>query len=429
MRIFRIELVRGLGIWVFLPVALVGAYSGYNALPGGSPIWPYAVASLGQVGQVMGPLFGGVGAFAGLRASRRRLVVHERLGSRGILAAGLAEMSALWVWATFSFVVATAAIYIPTALVADGSAPSWPRTLAGLAGLLAEVAVGFSVGRLLPYFLTPVAYAAAVYAGVSFINSSAIYNSWNLFLPENLNLYDEFNHLNGAVAPAQILWYLGLGLVFVTLWALRARPQATTAGALVVSLACAGAGFAYVHRQHAQANDPGVVVSLECAGASPTLCLNPALEHARSRLDAVFAPIEHRLEGTPFQISRIEQRPRGLGSKPSPNAVAFALDDLRNATIAQAGPDLAENAVAPFTACQDDNGNYLHGATSQSLELLGVVADRVATGPHAVTASSDDDVTGLANRFDQMTDVQLKDWLIEHGTEVKACALTRADLQ
>jgi hypothetical protein len=424
----RIELLRGLGLWMFLALVVAGIFAFHNAMPGGYPIWPYAVSALGQVGQVMGPLAAGTAALAGIRCKRRRTNSMELLAVRGPLAAGLTELAALLIWTTVAFAVVLAVVFIPVAVRATGAGPDGPRIVASLVGLLAQPVVGYALGRLLPFRLTPLIVAAAIYVSVNSINSSTHGIIWNLFLPENLNLYDEFNHLNAAVAPAEILWYVGLATLGLGLWFVFRRTSALTAVTFALGLALSVGGFFAIHSQHGFANARGVFVSFDCAGSDPQICVNPAMMNARPALQRQFAPIIDRLRGTPFAINRAEQRPRGLGSAPTPGASAFALDNTKASTIRDAAQELAENTIAPYTACQTDNGPMKPGVTEDGPALLSVIADRVLIGQRTVSTSAGSTPTLLAAaKFDPLTDDQVRAFLTTHQQAIRNCMLTLHD--
>lgn len=160
-----------------------------------------------------------------------------------------------------------------------------------------------------------------------------------------------------ARTVGQLLWYSGAAVVVVTGWALRRRESTRVMlDSLAAGAVAAVCGAAVILAQDGRALQPGFVVNWQCEGRAPQLCLHPAVRAARPALAAQIDPIAARLAGTPFALSRVEQRPRGPGSIPSPGAVAFGLDDTRPESVRLAGQDVAVNAFGFQDNCFTDNG-------------------------------------------------------------------------
>jgi len=419
-----LELRRGVGRWIFLPLAALGIYAAEAALPGGRPaLWSLAVSALGNSVQLMGPIAAATAAYAGGMRRRRRTESWDVLSARGPAAAGLTAMAAIGLWVLAAFVVVAAVVFGLTATSATWSSPDLPRTLATGMGLLLQVVLGYLIGRAVPGRFTPVVVAALFYA-LSVLSRSAMFGyRWQFLLPVNLQLYDEFTRLNPAVASGQILWYLGAGGLAATGWALlRAsspRLRYLLAGFTVLALAGAGVLIA----QDGHGNRPGVFVTWTCSGHAPQLCLHPAFRSARPPLAAQLTPIAARLAETPFALRRAEQRPRGLGSAPSPGAVAFGLDDGRPQSVRTAVQEVVVASLGSANSCYQTDGNLRSGypfATILAASILGDPAVAAPASPGAARAES---------WLNTRTGEQRRAWLTGEAAKIRTCSLTAADFR
>lgn len=421
--VIRLELRRGTAIWFVVPLVVLGIVSAVHAQPPGQPAWSYVVSSLGQAGQNMAPLAAAVAAFVGGRSSRRKLGALEMTSVRGEWMAASAELAAL--------LSATLAAYLLVVLVlftdaarggADGS-PDIGRTIAGAVGVMAIAVVWFVVGRAIGRRLVPLLAAAATYVVINYVNSSQGGLRYTLFLPTNLNLSDFYDRVNRTVAPAQLAWYVGLSALIWLAWVLRRMNGFTrlTTSALVVALALASGGGLVLQEQHGQANQPGVHVTFVCAGRTFSLCLNPATTDARQALTREFLPIVVRLQGTPFALTRIEQRPRGLGSSPSPGAAGFGLDNTGPAAIRQAAVELVGNAISG-RCIFGPNGEPPTGADAQGIVTAW------AGGLENSYGSPFPAVEKAARVFFALNDAVARTVVNRHGAKLTNCTLTVAGL-
>lgn len=414
-----LELRRGPGRWLVLPLAVLGIWLVRQALTPGPAVWPLVVSALGTSASVMAPVAAGVAAFAGTRSRRRATDVLERLATRGAAAAGLAELGALLVWVLAAFLLVLAGVYVPAALTATWSGPDLLRTLAIGGGLLLEVVVGYVVGRVVPRRLTPPLVAIASYGLVVANTSSRRGFGWSLLLPVNLQLSDEFDRINHAAAVGQLLWYAGVAVLVVASWALRRQGRTPTpVAALVAGILVAAVGLAVLLPQHGHANLPGVEVVWTCRGANPQVCVHPAVDSALPAVQAAVAPVALRLANTPFAIHRAEQRPRGVGSQPSPSAVAFALDDTTPAAVRRAGQELAVNALGDGDTCFTSTGP----ASGYDLaQLVGAWA----TGQPGLYRPATPADTAAQRWFTHLTTTARRAWLAAHATDIRRCTLDR----
>lgn len=418
-----LELRRGPGRWLAVPLALLGVVAAENALPSGTAIWSLAVSALSNSVQLMGPVAAAAAAFAGARSRRRGTETLELLADRSPSAAGVSELVAVAAWVLVAYVATVAVVFTQTALSATWSGPDLARTTVTGVGLLLQVALGYVVGRLVPRRLTPLAVAIFFYVLTIYGSTARSGYRWSLLLPVNLNIYDFFTRVNQAVTVGQLLWYSGAAVVVVTGWALRRRESThLMLGSLAAGAVAAVCGAAVILAQDGRALQPGFVVNWQCEGQAPQLCLHPAVRAARPALAAQIDPIAARLAGTPFALSRVEQRPRGPGSIPSPGAVAFGLDDTRPESVRLAGQDVAVNAFGFQDNCFTDNGPKDGYFLAQLLAswALGDVSSFIPGTPAETAAQK-----WLASR----SDGERRAWLTKKASVIRSCDLTASDFR
>lgn len=416
-----LELRHGAGRWLALPLAALGVIAAENALPSGTAIWSLSVSALSNSVQLMGPVAAAAAAFAGARSRRRGTETMEMLSSRNPSAAAVSELAAIALWVLVAFVATVAVVFTQTALSATWSGPDLARTAVTGLGLVLQAILGYVTGRLVPRRLTPLAVAIFFYVLTIYGSTARAGYRWSLLLPVNLNVYDFFTRVNQAVTVGQLLWYAGVAVAAVAAWALRHREATrATLGSLMAGALAAVCGAAVVLAQDGRALQPRFVVSWQCTGRAPQICIHPAVSAARPALTAEIDPIAARLAGTPFALSRIEQRPRGPGSVPSPGAVAFGLDDTRPASVRLAGQDIAVGAFGFQDKCFTDNGPKGGYFLAQLLAswALGDVSSFIP-GTKAETAAQ----SWLASR----TDSQRRAWLRQKESVIRSCDLTASD--
>jgi hypothetical protein len=415
-----LELRRGLGRWLAVPLAVLGVVAAENALPSGTAIWSLSVSALSNSVQLTGPVAAAVAAFAGARSRRRGTETMELLAARTPSAAGVSELAALALWVLVAFLGTVAVVFTQTALSATWSGPDLPRTAITGLGLLLQVAFGYVAGRLIPRRLTPLIVAVFFYVLVVYGSTSRSGYRWSLLLPVNLNLYDFFTRVNQTVTAGQLLWYSGVAAVAVAGWGLRREATRALLGTLAVGMLAATCGAAVILDQNGRALQPGFVVDWQCAGHAPQICIHPAVSAARPALTAQIEPIAARLAGTPFALSRLEQRPRGPGSIPSPGAVAFGLDDTRPESVRLAEQDVAVNAFGfrdtCFTGTGPKDGYFL--AQLLASWALGDISSFIPGTPAETAAQA-----WLASR----TDSQRRAWLTSKQATIRNCDLTASN--
>lgn len=412
-----LELRRGLGRWLVLPLSLFGALYAYQIVPSGPPVWPVMDTALATSVVLTGPLAAGFAALAGTRSHRRHTEAMEQLAARGPAAAGISELIALILWVLVAFTAVLCSLYLPAALNATWSGPDALRMVTAALGLVLCVVVGFIAGRVIPSRLTPAVVAIVIYALDQQLTSSSSTYQWALFLPINAGFSDEFSRLNRSTFAGQLLWYVGIALLLTAGWAIRRTAWNPAKLALVAAgLALSTTGVVVLIPQHGHYLRAGDYAIWTCRGSSPQICLHPALVTAFPAVVPALMPVVDRLTGTPFAIHRAEQRPRGVGSIPTSGAVGFALDDTRPGSIALAGQELSINALGDQDTC------FAVDATSTGYELAQLVGAWAAGDASLYTPTSPAS-SAARSWFLRLNDTARRGWLTRHEKEIRSCTL------
>lgn len=406
-----LELRRGLGKWLILPVIVLGVFASVTAIPPGPAVWPLVVTALSLSVQLTGPLVAGVAAIAGTRARRRNILRMEQLAVRHPAQPAVAELGALLLWVFLAMAITTAIVYIRASLTATWSGPDALRTATTVVGELLAVTVGFLAGRAVPRRITPPVVTFALYAV-----SANLLLDLRLFSPVNTQEYDQFVRLNHAVPLGQLLWYAGLAASLLCAWAVfRLRSAAWTAS-LIGSVGAAAVGAAILIPQHGESNEPGVVMAWNCSGSAPQICIHPSLISGRPEVENAVRPVADHLRGTVFALTRVEQRTRGLGSTPTPGAVGFALDNFSRGALAGVTQDLAVHAITAPDACfnRDD--------AQPAYALQQLVAAWAAGDPNLFVPGSSQQSRDRS-WFDSLSVAQRRSWLAQHESQLRSCSL------
>ena len=415
-----LELRRGPGKLLVVPLIALGVFFVWQFAPPGPAVWPMVVSGVAFSASLMGPVAGGFGALAGTRSHRRRTGSMELLAARSVASAGLTELAALLIWVSVAYIVVVGVALLAASRSAAWSGPDPLRTVVIGLGVLLHVVPGYLLGRVIPSRLTPPFVAVALY-GISVVNTtSRSGHAWSLFLPINLHETSEFDRFTLGATVGQLVWYVGLGLLVTVVWVLRRDgPSARRLGALVAAAAVTAAGVVVLLPSGGDPYASGTFMTWTCAGTRPQICIHPALRTARPGLTRVIEPVARRLDTTPFAIARAEQRTRGIGSIPTAGAVGFALDDTAPSSLRRVGQELAVNALMNPDACFGADGP----ATGYELEQL--VATWVAGTPGLFGPSSPAEA-GAQRWFDGLDRPRRTAWFAAHEQAIRTCSLTAA---
>ena len=422
----RVELRRSPALLATPILLILGVAAARNVVSSWT-LWNNFSQGIAASLQLMGPAAAAVSAAAGLRARRNGTRDTEQLSARGPQSVIFAELTALLVWILATLVVLAATLAALTALHAEWGRPSLSWLLETFAALAGHVVLGYVAGRLLPYMLTPLVVAGLVYLANAVLLARP--DRWSYFLSLlNVQLWLPFDSLNSRALLWQTLWLLGVSAILIALALARAKAaERSTATWALGGVAIAMTSALFLH-----ADDRGFwtlnsKIEWTCQGSMPELCLHPAFSSSRGALTADFSAVYQRLRNTPFAFDRIEQRPRGLGSRPSrPTAVAFALDDPTQTNYADAVVGLAANALTAGEQCSPAVGTMPPSPESISLEQVVVAW---ASASSSVIPPGDPTVEHSQSWFSGLAETARQRWLTDHAGAVRRCTLSAADFR
>jgi len=410
----RIELRRGPGPWA-AALALALFYVALRRY-GAVLTWMDATSAIGASTQLCGPAAAGVAAYCGARALRRRTASHHRLGARTELASTGSELAAYALWVVGAWLAAVAVTLLAAWPNCSWGHPDVVWMLASGAGLIAEIAVGYFVGRLVPTLITPPVVAIVLFFGTGVMLSHV--NAWWYFLsPLNSQLWLPFDSLRTSNFALQAAFLTGVALAAGAAAAVRlARTERVSLSTLGVGL------FVSVIAAAGLAGGDGHFWTIDthiewrCSGHSPTVCVHPAFVTVEAQLNQQLTAIAARTAGTPFQVERFEQRPRGLGGTPTPGAVAFAMD----VPVAAAIPDTAVGAtVALLNADSCQSAPRLSSARVEQA-VVEWVSGQAVLGPDRSTPDPVGDA--LVDEFNRLGDQAKRGWMTRHADAIRSCS-------
>jgi hypothetical protein len=415
----RIELRRGPGIWA-AALTLVLFYVALRRF-GAILTWMDATSAVGASTQLCGPAAAGVAAYCGSRALRRRTAGHHQLAARTELVTTGSELFAYAVWVVGAWLVAVAITLVAVWHNCHWGHPDAVWMLASGAGLVAEIAVGYFLGRLVPTLITPPVVAVTLFFSTGLLLSHV--NAWWYFLsPLNSQLWLPFDDLRTRNFGLQAAFLIGValaaGAAAATRLARTERASLLTLGVALFVAVIAAAGLAGGDGRFWTIDTH---IEWTCSGQRPTVCVHPAFLAVQKQLNEQLDAVAARTAGTPFQVDRFEQRPRGIGSEPTPGAVAFALD----VPVAAAIP----NAAVAATVSLLNADSCLSAAKLSSARVEQAVVEWVSGqtvfGPDQ--SMPDPAADAIVNGFNRLSDQAKHGWLTQHADAIRTCSFVATE--
>lgn len=423
-----IELRRGPGPWLFLVLLAAGGLHVYTRLDTWS-VWTHSTEVVANAPYLMGPVAAGVAAWAGARGPRRGTQQGELLGARGPMSGPAAEIAALVAWVLAADIVLATALFTITATKATwgGPSPLWLATSA--AGLAVQVPVGWLVGRLLPLRLTGLGVAVGMFALNTWVENELPQSLWQRRLfPVSMWIWMPFDDIRHPPLWGQLLWYVGVGSAIFTILAMVTSARWRQVVAVgVASLVASAGGVGTLAVVGGEFYDQGRHVLFVCEGERPEVCVHPAFVASLPELHRRGAGVAAKLADTPFDFARAEQRPRGgVGSFPSPDAIAFGFDGPQQANLDVAAWEMATAALGVGTACFPiPFEDPLPGLRPMALVVSWAAAD------------SDDYPEGPADRLAReawewlvtQPEPVVQQWITDHADQIRSCTLSYEDFR
>lgn len=428
MTALRIELRHSPALLVLPLLLLLHGFAAFRELTPGVADWNNAVASL-HVGVLLsGPLVAGIGAFTATRERRRDLAYLRVLGTRHPAAAPATELAAVVLWALVGYAVVAAAVLLTTAWNPDRGSPHLLWLMTGVGGLALHAVVGYLIGRLWPRVWVAPAVAVFTYLLAAMIQAQA--GAGYYFLSAvTTRPADAFHTLNSTLFAGQLAWYLGLAVTLVLVWAAglttRRRGRLLAVSAVTVVVAIIGASSVYGSDTRALL-DTGSPVDYRCAQEHPIVCVHPAFQSGLPALAAAFTQLDDKVQGTPLEFERVEQRPYRVLSRLPSEARVFAVDDLEQGYAIQAVDSYVRHQTQSGSGCQPPSSSTNQADTQDWLTRYGLneVVISWLTGTPRPDALNLPAVSHSAHQFRNLSESDKRAWLAEHYQQLVDCQLS-----
>jgi hypothetical protein len=425
MRALGVELRRGPGLPAFPLLVLLQAFGTRQLLWPGSRVWENATSALVGAVQLVGPIAAGLAAWAAGRQGRRGTSYLPELAARPVWHAAGAQLVASAAWPLAAYLLVSVGVFGWTAAGATWQAgPDLLWWAAGGAGLALHSVLGDVAGRSVPRPWLPPLAAVACYGVVAW-NLSKAGREWYFLSPVTVQLESLFRDVDNQLFLGQLAWYAGLAVLAVAAWALVATTDSHTVPATAVALGLVATviGGLVVNSTHGRpfVGKP-TALRYRCAGTAPQVCVHPAFAEALPELQRQFTTLARRLAGTPAGFTRIEQRPRGVGSTPSLGAAAFHLDSLERDYPLLAAAEYLDEHLGGGAACTDDSDDARAGA-DYALLVRAWLLDR------ALFIPATDDERRALRWFLERTDGERSQWLRVHFPKLTTCTLGPEDFR
>lgn len=454
-----IEVRRSVCLWLFPVLVAVLGWAVYDGLPAGIWLWSDTVVSLQASIVLYGPLVGGLSAWVAGRERRRGMESLLLTTSRPGMSRDLALWAATAVWCGLVYGVVVAVFFLLTHLNATwGSPEMWP-VFATLLAVVPHTALGFAVGRWFPSRFTAPLYAVVIYwlqIGTFLDWKSPARNL--LPVADNFGIGPVFYKQPTDIYAPQILWFVGLAALALTVAGLTRRRNLKSWAVLTLAVAVAGTGAVVLLRMPPQAlayeRQAPIPYEPVCKEGIIPVCVHPAYETMLPETVTLVDDLVRPLAGLPGAPERAEQRGNAAPARLLPDGtLAFELYggfhrwNVNNGTSFR---DYMEADIAP-SLVTDETGNFFEEDRFYSddpcAELGGsvyqarlVVAGWLLWQTGRYDSMESESFTGSVNdvlcprtkaaieRFDALEASERREWLEENYTDLRAGDLTLDDL-
>ena len=351
-RALRLEIKHSAVVWV-LPVLTALFYvNAYRTAAGFPPVWTLRASVITGPNLIFfSVIAAGIAAWAATREGRRKTGDLLATTARAAWARQATVLAATASWMVLAYLAGVAVIYLQAARQATwGGPPLWP-VAAGVVGVTASCAVGFTCGTLFPGRFTAPLVAVTVFvawftgvAAASSVNdftdvrsakgTAALFVATDDGRPRQVDT-GVYYHVPPDVFIAEIM-FMG-GVLLVMLGLLAVAPGARVPGArrvsfparrwlTVLAAACVTCGAAAsvtafwmagtaryalatgweIPALHDAASDQPVPYALDCTGSAFTVCIHPAFGPYLGAMDAALRPAAAVVAGLPGAPVRAE---------------------------------------------------------------------------------------------------------------------------
>jgi hypothetical protein len=383
-------------------------------------IWVNGVQAVVSAIIIVAPLLAGMSAWEASRASGAGVRSSWKLAMptrSGVWSLGAA--SALW--SVLVYVLLAVAVLTPFVGRATWGGPTWSWLLAGAISVATHSMIGTSIGLLIPAILTPALVAVGLYAANGVILIGGASSRLSLLSLGFTQTQQPAFAINHSILLEQSLWFAGLFLFFAGIASLiGARSTGSIAvislGAVVASAGVLGVflnpnGFFLFN------HDNWAYSCRQVSGS--TICLHPAYVFTRDEIESELEPMVDRLQGTPWEIGRLEWTNRGYLGTPSEGAIAFHLDRKSDGWGEGMRIELAQDLLTSGS----QSGGPCESVTPASVDAAytgptSLIASWMATGSANSRISRILGFEAHAKRFDALSDAERAVWLDTNLDEI-----------
>ncbi|MEV7481134.1 hypothetical protein [Streptomyces halstedii] len=410
----RIELARSGFLW-FVPVLVcVGVAIAWHTLRPGVAYWPSTITSANASVVITGPLVAGMATWLGAREKRRGLAYLRALSPRADWLYPAAELIAVLAWTALSYAVVLLTVALRTSFMGATGRFSLSAALAGAMGLCLHAVAGYAVGRCWHGRIVPPLVAIGAFV-ITLYGSNGYGSSWYLLFPVLIDDPDPFSAWQPGLYWRQLLWLFALvALVTSLCFAAVSRSRALLA-CVAMSAALAVTGGYVTWQLRGVYFEPGEPdFTYACRQGTVTVCVNPTFRAALPELDESFAEISGKLDGTPGEITRLEQRPRGVGGAASPGAHAIHMDNLGPGWLGEVRSEFLQELVDQDACMDAEEDAYL-----LTESVASWMADEVVPESSRSAYASD--------HLRDLSPEESRAWLNAHFTQFRECSLDSSD--
>lgn len=302
----RTEMVRGIGLWSGLVLAVLVGVGMYGAAPAWQGRWVAVSDLLREYGIVFGvPLALAVGCWQGGRERRRGVGELVATFPRSTLRRMLLAVAPAALWPAVGYLGAAGGSLLATWPYVSGGRPYPSLLLADAVAIASAGVLGFVAGRLAPWRLT-----APSLALVAYITLISTYRDGPRLWLNPAALHDYFwDRPVWWFAPASMVWTGGLATA--ALLALTARRRAVAV--LPLAAACTAAVVLLQTGDELWRADPAASRPV-CDDGTPQVCVSAVDKDLLPDVSAALAGLNSKLRGIPGAPTRWVSGPGAPGT-------------------------------------------------------------------------------------------------------------------
>lgn len=357
--ILRTELRRGSGPWAGAALAILVGVTMYTKALQWQGRWADTTDLLRVIGLLLGgPLSVAAGCWQGGRERRRGTAELRATLPRPALRQVLVAAAPAALWPAAGYAVGAAGCLMATWPYASSGHPFWTLTGADAVAVAALGAVGFVVGRLIPWRLAAPLLAVVTYVGLG-VPGYGAHDSGIRWLDPALQHSSSWERPVWWFGPASALWTGALAAAVLLAYAARRRLT------LLVPLALAVAAAVPLARTGDEVwRDNPAAARPVCDHGSPQVCVAAVHGKLLPQVTKALAGTNAKLRGVPGAPTRWIEGPshkgphdgaltdlgHGVAHGDLLDPVGYAFSSLSSLRVLSCGKKTGHGAAAPSDA-------------------------------------------------------------------------------